>query len=289
MEKQLRKLALRATNSLKVASAASLMLFVAAASAQTSITVTNGDFELPGANEGSWANVDGWSTDTDTGGSGVETAGWWASGYPSYYAYTNSAEATIFNLTDHIIDASEEFSVTFDAVNVWQGQYFTITLFYDTGDGTRVPLGTQTYDLGTDHAGAGLWQSLELTAAAVPASAGAKLGVEFDNSGNLSGDNWNAIDNVAIVETTPLSSRDFELNKNTFKVFPNPSNGSSFKIVLNSIESSVNVKVYSVLGKVVLNKDFALSSKTIEVNQNLNSGIYIVKVNNKDSSKLIVK
>jgi hypothetical protein len=84
-----------------------------------------------------------------------------------------------------------------------------------------------------------------------------------------------------------LSTDDFEAS--TFKIYPNPSNGDAFNISLSSFESSVNVKVYSILGKIVLNKDFIPSSKTIEVKQNLTPGLYIVKVNDETTSKLVVK
>ncbi|MEL0455897.1 T9SS type A sorting domain-containing protein [Flavobacteriaceae bacterium SZ-1-7] len=96
------------------------------------------------------------------------------------------------------------------------------------------------------------------------------------------------IDHFEVYDESLLSASDFELNAASFSVFPNPSNGDSFKIALNSFEGSVNVKVYSILGKELLNKDFA-NSKTIEVNHQLNSGLYIVKVNDKATAKLVVK
>ncbi|WP_370479234.1 T9SS type A sorting domain-containing protein [Tamlana flava] len=93
-------------------------------------------------------------------------------------------------------------------------------------------------------------------------------------------------DHFEVYDLSTLSTNDFEAT--TFRVFPNPSNGDSFKIAVNSFEGSVNVKVYSILGKEVLNKDFA-NAKTIEVNHELNAGLYIVKVNDKATAKLVVK
>ncbi|MCR8668975.1 T9SS type A sorting domain-containing protein [Aestuariibaculum sp. M13] len=90
--------------------------------------------------------------------------------------------------------------------------------------------------------------------------------------------------------TATLSTQNSEI-KNTYSLYPNPLNGKSFKVTLNgsSVGSKINIKIYSILGKEVFNQNFVPTSKTIEVNQNLNSGIYIVKVNDKATSKLIVK
>lgn len=97
------------------------------------------------------------------------------------------------------------------------------------------------------------------------------------------------LDHFEVYDTSTLSTSEFDLSKASFKVYPNPSNGNSFKIDLNSFDDSVNVKVYSILGKEILNKDFSSGSKTIEVNHKLDTGIYIVKLNDKATSKLIVK
>lgn len=97
------------------------------------------------------------------------------------------------------------------------------------------------------------------------------------------------LDHFEVYDTSTLSTSEFDLSKASFKVYPNPSNGDSFKIALNSFDDSVNVKVYSILGKEILSKDFSSGSKTIEINHKLDTGIYIVKLNDKATSKLIVK
>ncbi|WP_370479232.1 LamG-like jellyroll fold domain-containing protein [Tamlana flava] len=86
-----------------------------------------------------------------------------------------------------------------------------------------------------------------------------------------------------------LSANDLETE--SFKLFPNPSKEGYFSIQLNPtyIHNSVNIKVYNILGKVVLNDDFTPISNRIEVNQNLNSGLYFVQIDNKETKKLMVK
>ncbi|WP_370480310.1 PKD domain-containing protein [Tamlana flava] len=86
-----------------------------------------------------------------------------------------------------------------------------------------------------------------------------------------------------------LGSTKYDPLSTGIKVYPNPSQGHSFKILLNSVESKVHVKMYSILGRLVLDQDFNPSSKTIEIKQPLISGLYIIKVNDIGLAKLIVK
>lgn len=88
--------------------------------------------------------------------------------------------------------------------------------------------------------------------------------------------------------TLTLGVNDLELGDSSIKIFPNPNNGN-FKISHNAVESSINVKIYNILSEEILNQNFDANSKTLEVNSHLTPGIYIVKVNDKFSSKLIVK
>lgn len=90
--------------------------------------------------------------------------------------------------------------------------------------------------------------------------------------------------------STTLGVNDYKIGSKSMKIYPNPSSGNSFNIELeNSYSNSkINVKVFDLLGKLVLQNDFA-SKSTIQVNHNLKSGIYIVKVNDTNNTKLIIK
>ena len=74
----------------------------------------------------------------------------------------------------------------------------------------------------------------------------------------------------------------------SFKMFPNPTNGSS---IFFSIKEDAKIKVYNLLGKLVLQKEINLNNNEINISR-LNSGIYIVKVSSGDqfiTKKLIKK
>lgn len=75
-----------------------------------------------------------------------------------------------------------------------------------------------------------------------------------------------------------------------FGVYPNPVNGNSFVITTASV-SLKNVSIYNVLGKQVVTTKFEGTSKNIDI-ANLNSGIYIVKIEengNTATKKLVIK
>ncbi|WP_370479231.1 cadherin-like beta sandwich domain-containing protein [Tamlana flava] len=97
------------------------------------------------------------------------------------------------------------------------------------------------------------------------------------------------IDHLEIYAVPSLSVKDFEAR--SFSLYPNPSNSGDFTIQLKSanVNGSVNVKVYSLLGKEILNQDFTPSAGKIDINQDLNSGLYLVKIDNKETTKLVVK
>jgi len=153
------------------------------------IAVVNGDFEIPGTGRiKDWQNatITGWTSDIPTTDSGVE-AGYGQDN--NYRAILH--ESKVFNLTDHVIGADEQFKVTFDARNIWEGAEIAMTLYYDAGDGVRHVLGTVTETgMAQDQ-----WNvSYELVAAATEASVGAKLGIEMYNV--TAG--WIAVDNVEL-------------------------------------------------------------------------------------------
>jgi hypothetical protein len=75
--------------------------------------------------------------------------------------------------------------------------------------------------------------------------------------------------------TTTLSSNDF--NTKSFSVYPNPTNTGSVNIVAASSSNfgNINVAVYDVLGKQVINK--TMTSEKLNVSS-LNTGVYIMKI-----------
>ncbi|MCM4157286.1 PKD domain-containing protein [Gramella sp. AN32] len=160
----------------------------AAVAVFASIAVENGDFSLPGdAKYSNWENIPGWNSDTQAADSGVEAP----AEDGNVVAYKMSSDPSVYNLTDHIIAAGEEFKVNVEASDAWNSSQFIVTLYYDNGDGTRNVLATQTFDLSSE-------EPFELTTMATEASVGANLGIEFDNISTDGGDGWTQFDNVQL-------------------------------------------------------------------------------------------
>jgi len=102
------------------------------------------------------------------------------------------------------------------------------------------------------------------------------------------------IDYIRTITKADYTTLAVESNKlkSEFKIYPNPSTNNTFNLNLgNSFsKSSVNIKVFNILGELFVNKDYSLdSSKSVNVSHDLASGIYLVKVDNTSVRKLIVK
>ncbi len=81
------------------------------------------------------------------------------------------------------------------------------------------------------------------------------------------------VDGIGIYDSSTASVNSSEFD--AFKMYPNPVNGN--KIYFN-VSDNVAVKVYNVLGKVVISTKITNSKNNIDVS-NLSKGIYLVKIN----------
>lgn len=93
--------------------------------------------------------------------------------------------------------------------------------------------------------------------------------------------NTTAIDVIATMIPSNCGSvgiHDIELKENSISIYPNPFNEST-NILINDASqiNKAELKMYNVLGEVVLNKMLTEKLTTIETS-NLNSGIYIYKI-----------
>ena len=78
-----------------------------------------------------------------------------------------------------------------------------------------------------------------------------------------------------------------ELSNTNFTMYPNPAKNSL--TIVSSISPVEQVEVYSVLGKRVLNFNFSENLQKEKININsLQSGVYLVKINNLTTKRLIV-
>ncbi|RDK88487.1 T9SS type A sorting domain-containing protein [Marinirhabdus gelatinilytica] len=70
-----------------------------------------------------------------------------------------------------------------------------------------------------------------------------------------------------------------------FKLYPNP-NRSKFNIEFSDNQARITVKILDVLGKDILTRDF-YNAKTVEIEENLDPGVYLAKVSTEKISETI--
>ena len=81
------------------------------------------------------------------------------------------------------------------------------------------------------------------------------------------------------------------INQDAISLYPNPSNGGRFTILLPEISEHAVVRLYDNLGRMVYEK-IALGGNRIEIDAQLKTGLYHVRINSKSGTftkKLIVK
>ncbi|WP_163707216.1 PKD domain-containing protein [Mangrovibacterium lignilyticum] len=158
------------------------------------VTVENGDFELPGTGRlKNWDDIPGWNSDVPSEDSGVENRADITEG-GSYVGVIRNVDGPVWNLTDHVIVEGEQIKLTADMADIWDSPKFIVTIYYNTGDGVRQVLETQTFDVVASQA-----NTIELTTTATAESVGARLGVELHNeSSNVTNWGWLAVDNVKL-------------------------------------------------------------------------------------------
>lgn len=71
-------------------------------------------------------------------------------------------------------------------------------------------------------------------------------------------------------------------NFSTIKIYPNPINGNSLNINMpDTTLENVHIKLYSIIGEIIISKTFALQNGSITIDiPNISKGIYILDVNN---------
>jgi hypothetical protein len=175
-----------------------------------SLEVENASFELPGTEKiKGWngegvggtpaEDIPGWASDTEVADSGVESD-WPGSTDGVWAGYIMGADPSVWNLTDQVIGAGEEYLLQVDLQDNWTdggAPEVTISLYYDDA-GTRVTVATATA-MPLDQAEGG-WAEFSVSFAAddVPDSIGKLLGIEIDNISAAAGGSWVGMDNVRL-------------------------------------------------------------------------------------------
>ena len=80
------------------------------------------------------------------------------------------------------------------------------------------------------------------------------------------------------------------INEDAVSLYPNPSNGGRFTILLPEIAENAVISIYDNQGRMVYKKN-AQGGNRIQINSRLKAGLYLVRINSKACSftkKLIV-
>ncbi len=187
-----------------------LILFVASgipAYAAVPIEVENYSFEIPDDNQkhdidvGTPGVVTGWAREDPTTSAGREL-GW----TPTTGTYTGfmGKNAVIYNLTDFLLMAGDQFQMIYDARSTWQGSNLLAQLYYDD-EGERIVFATTTVDLSQQNT----YKTFIIDSdAAGPVVNDHKIGIQFKHEyveGLWPDDNiWAGIDYIELFLTSPL-------------------------------------------------------------------------------------
>ncbi len=153
------------------------------------------------------------------------------------------------------------------------------TLITPPGNTSANAMTQMTFNTGTE-------TSIAIFVRAVGPYDAASHGDPGKDKGWMNGDSEVRMDNLALVNTTNLSTDDF-LASNV-KVYPNPAR-DFITVESNTVQLS-SVSVFDVLGKNVLTQN-KLTNNRIDVSS-LVSGIYFVKINSEDATttrKIIIE
>lgn len=81
-----------------------------------------------------------------------------------------------------------------------------------------------------------------------------------------------------------VNVKEVEFNEGNLTVYPNPAN-TQFNIILsNEIKSQTTLKVYTIMGQVILDKEITAQTNQISCS-NWANGVYLINVSNKEGSK----
>jgi len=180
------------------------------------ITVENFSFEAPyvpdeASKPLNWETTPGWNSDTVAADSGPEIYDTWDPTEGHQVGYINNGDPSVWNLTDHVIAAGEEFVLKIDAENTYTPtgvpSLFKVSLYYLDG-GNRVTAAEDTFTMLTTG-----WQggkppaymecTVSFAADDVPGSIGKQLGIELEDvtDGVTS---YTCFDNVRVPEPATM-------------------------------------------------------------------------------------
>jgi hypothetical protein len=267
------------------------------AQTDTQIEVINFSFEEPyvgkikgwdsGCADPAWTgatdDIPGWVSADTAWDSGVETGYGPTDG--DYTAFLMAQDTSVYQITDHLIQSSDQITLLVDAHITYLGNLLEMKLFYEDAPGSFVDLAFDYIELISDMDE----YSISFKASDFPASIGKKLGIWFDNITSES-NSWLGLDNVRLVNsgvtdvnTTKLNPVVYSLSQN----YPNPFNPSTAIQYALKSSGKVRLSVYDVMGReVAVLVDGVQNAGRHEVTFSgaiLASGIYFYKLQTTDA------
>src|ERR1035437_1009179 len=247
------------------------------ASAQTPVTIVNGDFSLPSGATSDINNVPGWKS--DDANSASNTGNNYGAGY-----MTNLGTTGAYNVLAEVVPlTSVTYTLTFDASNTYPSASGIATnwiiTFSHLASGaagtTRVTIQTVSLPAIAPVNSSNNY-SAQVTIPALAAYAGDNLVIGFDcktPSDNINA-SWINMDNFALTRTDVTSAVQ-NVQSTSFKVYPNPAT----KYI--TTQNAQKVTISDLNGRIVKE---AINTEKVDVSL-LAKGAYIVKVKVDNTTK----
>jgi hypothetical protein len=275
----------------------SITLFINRVEAQTEIEVVNFSFEEPyvgkikgwdsGCADPAWTgatdDIPGWVSADTAWDSGVETGYGPTDG--DYTAFLMAQDTSVYQITDHLIQSSDQITLFVDAHITYLGNLLEMKLFYEDAPGSFVDLAVEYMDLTSDMAE----YSISFKASDFPASVGKKLGISFDNV-TTTANSWLGLDNVRLINSGSTDVKETKLNPTSYSLsqnYPNPFNPITRIDYQVPQTANINISVYNIVGQLVATLvDEVRSQGHYSVNWNAKDqkgaqvpgGVYIVRM-----------
>ncbi len=113
---------------------------------------------------------------------------------------------------------------------------------------------------------------------------------DYNNNGTPLDDDTNN-NNIPdyLEETVALNINNYELNSSS--IYPNPTDSLLFADLTNIEYKNIEVKLYDVFGKLVINKKYnTINGNLLKLDlSHLNSGMYFIDINHQSINKIVVK
>lgn len=107
----------------------------------------------------------------------------------------------------------------------------------------------------------------------------------FQSSFNMNGIVSNYDSNIFLARFDPVNLSSYEILVNSIKIYPNP---AKEYIILSALENDLQVEIYDMLGKKILQTQTLAFQTKINIDS-ISKGVYLVKISNSKSQYLIQK